>query len=102
MSALLTINNVTLTFPLVDRTILTNISYEINQGDFVIVLGSNGFSGKSSLLKLIDKCYHPSAGDIYFRHRNIKNDLANIDYFLSVKTLTQSTLDFLIYKLNNT
>jgi putative tryptophan/tyrosine transport system ATP-binding protein len=48
------------------NTILSDISFSVNSGDFVIVLGNNG-SGKSSLLKLITQHYQPSAGNIYYR-----------------------------------
>jgi len=33
--------------------VLSNINYQINDGDMIVILGSNG-SGKSSLLKIIN------------------------------------------------
>lgn len=62
----LMVENVTLTFPMMERNILDDISYQVDEGDFVIVLGGNG-SGKSSLLKLIDTRYVMTSGRITYR-----------------------------------
>ncbi|MEK6706259.1 MAG: ABC transporter ATP-binding protein [Bdellovibrionota bacterium] len=42
---------------------LQDISFEINQGEFVGIMGRNG-AGKSTLLKLISGIYTPSTGSI--------------------------------------
>lgn len=52
--------------------ILQGISYEIHANDFIILLGSNG-SGKSSLLKLIDRRYRPTQGYLTLDCKNIQN-----------------------------
>lgn len=59
----LKIDNVSLIIPGLDKPILSHIHYEVAKGDFIIILGSNG-SGKSSLLKLLDRRYKPTAGNI--------------------------------------
>ena len=97
MKTLLKIDHVSLTFPMVEKKILENISYDIAEGDFVIVLGGNG-SGKSSLLKLIDKRYKTTHGAIYYRGVEI-NKMAVQTYYQSVKTLTQSTVESLFPSL---
>jgi len=43
--------------------VLKNISFEIEEGEFVGIMGRNGV-GKSTLLKLISKIYLPSEGKI--------------------------------------
>ncbi len=50
--------------------ILENITYAINQGDFIILLGSNG-SGKSSFLKLLDQRYQLTTGEICLPRKKI-------------------------------
>lgn len=45
------------------KVALDNINLEINDGDFVTVIGSNG-SGKSTLFNLISGNYLPSSGNI--------------------------------------
>ncbi len=86
-STLLQIKNVTLNFS--EKNILSGITYPINTGDFIIVLGSNG-SGKSSLLKCLNKTYEPTVGTILLRDQSIA---AIPDKKLSrhVKMLTQNT-----------
>ena len=46
--------------------VLDNISFDVNNGDIVSIVGENG-SGKSTLLKLIAKVENPSSGVISIR-----------------------------------
>ena len=46
--------------------VLDNISFDVNSGDIVSIVGENG-SGKSTLLKLIAKVENPSSGIISIR-----------------------------------
>src|ERR1700733_11189760 len=98
MQALLAIQQATLKAPMSERIILDHINYHVIAGDFVIVLGGNG-SGKSSLLKLIDKRYTSTSGAILYRGRDIKH-IDNQQYYRSVKTLTQSTTESLFSELS--
>lgn len=79
------------------RSILSGINYQIAAGDFIIVLGSNG-SGKSSLLKLIDRRYQPSSGKIVLDDRPIASYATRI-FCQRVKTLTQNTHESLFNSL---
>ena len=45
------------------KTIVDDISFNINKGETTGIIGVNG-SGKSSLLKLISKIYYPDKGTI--------------------------------------
>ncbi|MDR1057382.1 MAG: ATP-binding cassette domain-containing protein [Coxiellaceae bacterium] len=69
--ALLNLNNINLELPGLLRPILKNISYAIYPKDFVTLLGHNG-SGKSSLLKILDRRYHPTHGDIFLQDRALR------------------------------
>jgi ABC-2 type transport system ATP-binding protein len=44
-------------------TALDNVTFDVNQGDFVGIMGRNG-AGKSTLLKLISGIYVPTSGTI--------------------------------------
>ncbi|MBS9773737.1 MAG: ABC transporter ATP-binding protein [Tenacibaculum sp.] len=52
--------------------ILKGVSTEINQGEFVVLVGSNG-SGKSTLMKCVNKVLTPSAGSIIVNGKDVKN-----------------------------
>ncbi len=66
-----TLQNVGYVYP--DGTLgLHNVSLNINQGEFVFLLGKNG-SGKSTLLNLLTKEIHPSEGQICFGQEDITN-----------------------------
>ena len=61
-NTILKINNVSKKFP--DGTIaLEDISFEVDEGEFVVIAGSNG-SGKSVLMTLIAQLEKPSSGKI--------------------------------------
>lgn len=54
------------------KSILSNISFEVNSGETVVVTGHNG-SGKTSLMKVIMGIYPVSGGKIYFNGVDITN-----------------------------
>lgn len=93
MSMLLDIRDVSLKIPGVEKPVLSHISYQIQQGDIVILLGSNG-SGKSSLLKCIDGRYHPTSGNIFMQEKLILNP-----YKQGIATITQQSSESLFPSL---
>lgn len=54
----------------VERTIFSDVSLEINCGEFVVLLGKSG-SGKSTLLNLIGGIDAPNAGDVWINDQSI-------------------------------
>ena len=56
-----------------NKPILSNISFKINKGEMVSIVGKNG-AGKSTISKLICGFYKPSSGEILLKGRNIVND----------------------------
>lgn len=52
--------------------ILTNISFEVSDGMFVLIIGPNGH-GKSTLLKTICGLQNPQSGTIVYNGQNIHN-----------------------------
>ena len=57
----LTIDNLTLGYE--GKTIISNLSFWINEGDYLCIVGENG-SGKSTLMKTILKLKKPVSGSI--------------------------------------
>lgn len=68
MDKLIEVNN--LNFGYSERLVLKDISFSVNKGDFLGIIGSNG-SGKSTLLKLMLKILNPLSGDINLLGENI-------------------------------
>ncbi|PCJ76341.1 MAG: ABC transporter ATP-binding protein [Rhodobacteraceae bacterium] len=56
--------NITLKFGGV--TAISNISFDIREGEIRAIIGPNG-AGKSSMLNVINGFYHPQEGEIWFR-----------------------------------
>lgn len=83
--------------------ILKNISFSINSGDSVAIIGHNG-SGKSSLLRLISKIYYPSEGEVLIKGR--VNSFLNIGSILEQEASGYQNIEIVNrtlknYKFNN-
>ena len=50
---------------------IDDVSFEVRQGDFIILLGLSG-SGKSTLLRCVNRLIEPSSGDILFNGSSIR------------------------------
>ena len=62
--------NVTFSYPKSDKKVLDDISFEIKNGEKVSIVGLNG-AGKSTVVKLLCRLYHPDAGKIYINDADI-------------------------------
>ena len=75
------IKDVTKSFPVGDEevTILKGISFSVNQGEFVSIVGPSG-NGKSTLLNMITGIDRPSSGEMHVTgmpvHKMSENELA--------------------------
>lgn len=88
MNNIISIKN--LSFSYGNSNILKNLSFDLQRGDFVAIVGANG-SGKTTLLKLILRDLECSNGEIEIAGTNIKKfkDWDKIGY---VPQITSSTL----------
>ena len=73
--------NVSFAYPDDESNVLDNVSFDVNSGEVVGIVGATG-SGKSTLASLIARLYDPSEGEILIGNKNIKD--------LSRKTLRSS------------
>ncbi len=80
-SAVVQIKQVVKRFPVGDReiTILRGISFDVQRGEFVCIVGPSG-NGKSTLLNMITGIDHPTEGEVIVTGRPVhqmgENDLA--------------------------
>lgn len=70
-----------LTFGYDDKPVLDNISMDIEEGDFVLVIGPNG-GGKTTLLKLILGIIKPWSGGLSFR-KDLNGRIGYVPQFLN-------------------
>lgn len=77
---ILTFDHVTFTYPNSKEACLENISFSINKGETLGIIGPTG-CGKTSLVNLIHRAYDPSVGAVYLDDVDIKsyskNELVN-------------------------
>lgn len=62
-----------------NKMILNNISFKINKGDIISVLGPNG-SGKTTLINLLSGFITPTAGEVIF-HNKLENEIFSSTVF---------------------
>lgn len=78
-----------LSFSYSSKKILKNISFNIEKGDFVCVVGANG-TGKSTLLKLILNILKASSGEI----KLLGEDSTNFNSFNKISYISQKASSF--------
>ncbi len=64
-------DNVSFRYPGTMTDVIKNVSFTINQGDTVVLVGLNG-AGKTTLIKLLTRLYDPTEGKIYLDGRDIR------------------------------
>ncbi len=67
----ITFKNVSFTYPESGITALKNISFEINHGKTLAIIGKTG-SGKSSIINLLLRFYDVNEGEILIDNKNLK------------------------------
>ena len=60
------------------KRVIDDISFSVNEGDFVCIIGKNG-SGKSTLAKCLNGLVMPKGGDVLIYGMNTKNEEKLID-----------------------
>ena len=94
-------SNVFFTYPETETPVLNGISFKLNYGDFLGIMGHTG-AGKSTILKLILRFYEPNKGEILingqpiqsFTLESIRNQLGFVsqDPFLFYGTIEDNVL----------
>lgn len=69
---LIEFKNVSFAYPETDKSVLKNISFKINSGEKLAIVGENG-AGKTTTVKLICRVYDPTEGDILVDGINLKD-----------------------------
>lgn len=85
----LAFENVSFTYPKTDRKILDNLSFELNQGEILSIVGRNN-SGKSTIVKLICRLFEPDEGKITWNGVDIRE----FSYQKHLKELSTVFQDF--------
>lgn len=70
--------------------IVKDVSFEINKGDFVGIVGPNG-SGKTTLLRLLTKVLPYNQGQMFFKEKNIAQ-ISLKEFSKEVSYVSQNTL----------
>ena len=91
--------NLSFTYSDTNITALKNISFTVNQGETVAILGNTG-SGKSTILELIGRLYDVENGQLIINNKNIK-DLNLFDLRNSIGYVPQDAFLFSDSIINN-
>jgi len=72
-----------------DHIVLRDISFDVQHGDVVSIIGPSG-SGKSTLLRCINFLEQPTGGTIHFRGKNAETEWTSAEYHAKVGMVFQS------------
>lgn len=79
--------NISFTYPKSDRVILDDVSFKINKGEKISIVGLNN-AGKSTIVKLICRFFTPDSGEILWNGINI-SDLEEESYIKQISAVFQ-------------
>lgn len=94
--------NVSFSYPNSDVSVINNMSFVINPGEKIALVGENG-AGKSTIVKLILRQYLPKSGSILVNGQDIK-DINTDEYLSLISSLNQefNVIESLTIKTNLT
>ena len=72
-------SNVFFTYPASDTETIRNMSFKVNKGENIAIVGGNG-AGKTTAIKLLCGLYYPSEGDILINGRSSR-EFSSDSYF---------------------
>lgn len=91
--------DVSFTYPSAEKSTINNISFKINKGENIAIVGENG-EGKTTIIKLLCGLYYPTNGDIFVNgissrviSRESYFDLFSVvfqDYFFMPMTIAEN------------
>src|SRR5579872_1907980 len=55
-----------------DAPAVDHVSFNVNHGEFVVLLGRSG-SGKTTLLRMVNRLIEPTAGEIWVEGREVRD-----------------------------
>lgn len=71
--------NVSFTYPSAEKSTINNMSFKINKGENIAIVGENG-AGKTTAIKLLCGLYYPTNGDILINGKSSR-DFSSESYF---------------------
>lgn len=71
--------DVSFTYPSAEKSTINNMSFKINEGENIAIVGENG-AGKTTAIKLLCGLYYPTNGDILINGKSSR-DFSSDSYF---------------------
>lgn len=77
-SNILSVRNLVKTYPNGTQA-LKGVSFDVKRGEFLVVIGLSG-SGKSTMLRCLNRLHHPTSGEIIYRDKQgVEHDIAKAE-----------------------
>lgn len=71
--------DVSFTYPSAEKSTINNMSFKVNRGENIAIVGENG-AGKTTAIKLLSGLYYPTEGDILINGKSSR-DFSSDSYF---------------------
>lgn len=85
---ILSIKNLVKTYPNGVKA-LKGVTIDVKKGEFLVVIGLSG-SGKSTMLRCINRLHDPTSGEVVFNDGKVEKDLAKLENSSDIKWLRQN------------
>ncbi len=79
--------DVSFTYPSAEKSTINNMSFKVNKGENIAIVGENG-AGKTTAIKLLCGLYYPTEGDILINRESSRN-FSSDSYFDLFSTVFQ-------------
>lgn len=89
--------HVTFCYPGSEKEVLSDLSFKINKGEKISIVGLNG-AGKTTLIKLICRLYHPTSGKILINGK----DIFDYDYESYIQNIAAVFQDYKLFAFSLT
>ena len=89
--------HVTFCYPGSEKEVLSDLSFKINKGEKISIVGLNG-AGKTTLIKLICRLYHPTSGKILINGK----DIFDYDYESYINNIAAVFQDYKLFAFSLT
>jgi ATP-binding cassette, subfamily B, bacterial len=93
------VNNVSFRYPKTKTTVLQDVSFVIERGQHVAIVGENG-AGKSTLIKLLTGLYAPTSGDVSIDSTSLSH-IAIEDWHRQLSVLQQDFQQYLFASIQD-
>lgn len=92
LRGIIKVDNVSFSYNNGDGLVLSNINFDLNQGEMIALVGASG-CGKSTLMKIISGMYKPTEGNVFYDGKK-RDEIPDVVFNSSIACVNQEIMLF--------